>query len=185
MTTREAGTIIALRWVFYVGVIYAAVMTAHCQCLQYGYDAEGKLVSHEIPCSSIPEAPAIQKQPGLFSGRHWSDPPLRNPFASKTFDTVFALYGMASFADAAVTHLRAGRTHKGSIYNTCTEQDIELLSARPTNGQLWAKHGIEFGAVLAFGWLNARYTWLPIAWGSATYGTVQHARGAYSWTDCQ
>ena len=160
-------------------------------CHRGSLDADGHLIYVEVPCASLPVPPDAPStvvrdggvhRPGLFAGRRWTDPPLRNPFASKTFDAAFLVYGMSSLADAAITHHRAGRTYF-TDGTPCFEQDPEL-SLRPTNAELWTKHGIEFGAVLGLNWIAARYAWLPISWGAAGYGTVVHARGAYSWRGC-
>ena len=153
-------------------------------CTKWATLENGYVIPIQSKCE-LPDAPQpqVEKKPGLFAFRRWTDPPLRNPFKSKTFDLAFTSYLLADFADAAITHHRAGQTR----YNggaECWEGNPEL-GAKPTNATLWKANGIEYGAILGLGWLSARYFTLPFAWGSATYGTVLHGRGAYSWRNCQ
>lgn len=179
----------------YAGIaiwLVLACLSVHGQdkstCAQYGYDSNGQLTSHDIPCSSVPQwlpdnpTPQPERRITVWSLRKWTEPALRNPFKSKTFNLAFITYGLTDFADGAITHHRAGRTIRASGIE-CFESNGDL-SPKPRNGELWAAGGIEFGAMLGLGWLSARYEWLPIAWGQATYGTVIHARGAYAWKDC-
>jgi hypothetical protein len=151
-------------------------------CYQGALDAKGQFMYVEVDCRSLPVAATVTvlaKKPTLLTFNRGT-----SPFRAKTFDAALVLEAMSTFADAAVTHRRAGQTvHRPGGW-VCTEANPEL-PAQPTNGQLWRQDGIPLAAQTALLYFVGRYTWLPIAWGSFAYGTAIHARGAYSWRNCQ
>jgi hypothetical protein len=135
---------------------------------------------------TLPDAPsAVQSptKPRFFAMRRWDEPALRNPFKSRTWVAAHLLFGGALASDAIITKLRAPNTHFPNGV-PCAETNPGLPQ-HPTNGDLWRDSAVQFGAITAMDWLLARYVNLPLSLGPATYGTVKHAQGAYSWKNCR
>jgi hypothetical protein len=150
-------------------------------CYQWSLDYlhnPSEMAYHEIPCSSFVQTtvPPAPRATLLTWDRGTS------PLRTRTFDMALALESLSTFADAAITHHRAGQTHSSG--HLCVEANT-YLAPQPTNAALWRQDAIPLAAQSALLWVVGRYTWLPITWGSFAYGTVIHARGAYSWHDCR
>jgi hypothetical protein len=163
---------------FVVAQLSDAPSASKSLCYRGSLDAASQFQYVEFPCTSfvattVPPAPRATL---LTWDRGTS------PLRTRTFDMALALETLSTFADAAITHHRAGQTH--SAGHLCVEANTSL-APQPSNAALWRQDAIPLAAQSALLWVVGRYTWLPITWGSFAYGTVIHARGAYSWHDCR